>query len=532
MAAPAPVYDYIVVGAGSAGCVLANRLSANPNTSVLLIEAGPPDRSPFIHMPRGYIRLHKNPRFSWYFPVTADAEREWQGALISGMVLGGTSSINSMIYLRGQPEDYDQWAAGGAPGWDWRHIAPCFRQMENHGGGEGAAGPLHISFPRSEDPLSEALIAAGLESGLRRKVGFNTLDHEGIGYFAATIKRGRRMSAAQAFLAPIRKRANLSIATDTLATKIIFEGRRAVGVACIRNGVPHEFRAGKEIIVSTGALQSPKLLQLSGIGPADHLRSLGIDVVCDSPGVGANFLEHWKLQPQYRLLQRQSSYRRARLYSTLLRYYLFRDGVLAWTPSEIGAFVKTQPDADRPDVEFQMSHFPSVVARVSGTPEDRREFYCSAVLLRPESRGTVMIHTTDPAVAPAVRGNFLTADYDRRVSIDMVRYLRRLLRQPALQPHIGEETFPGPDCQSDDEIIDVCRQFGTPGAHFAGTCKMGQDSMAVLDEKLRVRGVAGLRVADASIMPTLVSCNINGPVMAIAWRAADLILDNQEPRDA
>jgi choline dehydrogenase-like flavoprotein len=526
------VFDYIVIGAGSAGCVIANRLSANPRLKVLLIEAGPKDMSPFIHMPKGYLRTHRDPRLTWYFPVTADADHgEWQGSLIGGKVLGGTSSINSMVYIRGQPQDYDDWAAAGAHGWDWNHLAPCFQKIEDHelGASEtrGAGGPLHISCRRARDPLSEAVIAAGIQMGLRRKTDLNELDQEGIGYFPSTIKHGRRMSSAAAFLAPVKGRANLAVTTDTTATKIIFEGSRAVGVSSLQHGVACEFLCGREIILCAGALQSPKLLQLSGIGPAEHLRTLGIPVVCDSPGVGMNLRDHWVFRPQYRLLQSRGHNHRLRglqRYLTVLRYIVLRSGFLASTAAAVGAFVKTRRDADRPDAELEILFFSTVVGGASAAFERAPGVQCSAAPLRPESHGSVMIRSADAAAAPAIRGNFLSAEYDRQVTVDAFRYLRRLLRLPPLQPYIGEETFPGPDCRSDDEIVDACRRRGGPGSHFSGTCRMGQDAMAVLDERLRVRGVSGLRVVDGSIMPTLVSGNTNGPIMALAWRAADLIL--------
>jgi len=440
--------------------------------------------------------------------------------LIAGKVLGGSSSINSMLYVRGQPEDYDCWAASGAPGWEWRHVAPCFREIEKH---------LHISFPRSRDLLSDALIEAGVQLGLRHNADLSRLDQEGIGYFAATIKNGRGVSAATAFLAPIRNRPNLSVATDTTAIRVIFDGRRVIGVRCIKNGAAQEYRAAREVIVSAGALQSPKLLQLSGIGPADHLRSLGITVVVDSPGVGANLRDHWKLRLQYRLLRHlghNHSLRGVGFYRSLLRYVIFGDGVLASAAAEVGAFIRTRPDADRPDAELQFPQFSTVIGGTSATFEPRPALQCAVMALRPESCGTVMIRSADAIAAPAIRTNTLSADYDRGVTVDMVRYVRCLLQQPSLRCYIGGETFPGSECQSDNEIIDICRRYGGPGAHFAETCKMGEDRLAVLDEALRVRGVSGLRVVDASIMPKLVSCNINGPVMALAWRAADLILED------
>jgi choline dehydrogenase-like flavoprotein len=460
--------------------------------------------------------------------VNADGSR-WPGAFIAGKVLGGTSSINGMIYVRGQPEDYDGWADSGAPGWSWNEILPCFRSIEDHelGGSavRGTGGPLHISLRQSSGAVFEAVIQAGITAGLPYCEDLNDRAGEGIGYFPVTIKNNRRVSAARAFLAPIIGRANLTVLTDTIVGKVVFDDLRATGVTCIANGSAREFRARKEILVCAGALQSPKILQVSGIGPAQHLRSLGVPVICDSPGVGANLLEHWGLRLHYRLLP--SAYPKRGLTAVglrvrALRRLIRRMGRLSYPGAAIGAFMRTSPDGRHADAELEIA--PCSMTSAIGGSDWEPELTCQVLPLRSESHGRVMIRSSDPTALPEIRGDFLSTEYDRQLAADIVRHARRLFRQPALRAFLGEETFPGPQCHSNEEIVDVYRRSGSPGSHFAGTCKMGQDRMAVLDEKLRVRGVSGLRVVDGSIMPTLVSGNTNGPIMAIAWRAADLIL--------
>jgi choline dehydrogenase-like flavoprotein len=449
--------------------------------------------------------------------------------LIAGKVLGGSSSINGMVYVRGFPDDYDGWARSGAPGWSWQEMLPCFRSLEDHelGGTDahGAGGPLQISLRRRSDALAEAVIQAGISAGLPYREVLDDLYEEGIGYFSATVAGGRRMSAARAFLTPILARPNLTVLTDALVSQVDFEGTRAIGVACVTDGAQRRFRAAQEVLVCAGALQSPKLLQLSGVGPAEHLRGLGIPVIQDSPGVGANLRDHWGLRLQYHVARGGTLARlctSAGVRGRALRYWIRRTGRFLSSGSEIGAFVRASGDGPLPDAELEVSPF-SIFSETGDARWEPR-LHCVARSLRSESQGTVRIRSRDPMAAPEIRADFLSTEHDRRLTVDMVRYARRLLRQPPLEPYLGGEVFPGPSVQSDEEILDMCRSAGATGAHYAGTCRMGQDRMAVLDEKLRVRGVSGLRVVDGSIMPTLVSGNTNGPIMAIAWRAADLVL--------
>jgi choline dehydrogenase-like flavoprotein len=450
------------------------------------------------------------------------------------MTLGGSSSVNGTLYIRGQPQDFDDWAALGAEGWGWREIWECYKKIEDNAlgpdGVRGVGGPLHVSPHPDPRRLSEAAINAGVSLGLERKQDINGLDQEGIGYVMRTIKNGVRVSAASAFLRPAARRKNLVIRTRSFVEKVLFEGTQALAIICREGGKRCEYRAGKEIILSAGSLQSPQILQLSGIGPAGHLRAFGVDVVHDSPGVGQNLREHFMAHIQHKLkfpLSDNKQFSGFRLVVNGLQYFLFKKGLMSTSSHDVCAFVKTRPQLDRPDAQLLSAPFSLVIgpeAKFEFEPQHGMVFF--GYQLRPESQGRVMIRSADAMEQPEIRTNYLSAEIDRRTLVDTVRYVRKLFDQPALQDYVAEETSPGRDVRTDDEILDFVKRTGKAVFHAAGTCKMGKDGPAVLDSRCRVRGVSGLRVVDASVMPTLVSGNTNAAAMAIGWRASDLILED------
>jgi choline dehydrogenase len=521
--------DFIVVGAGSAGCAVAARLSEDPATRVLLLEAGGEDRNRWIHIPLGFGKTFADASVNWCYetepdPGAADRRVFWP----RGKVLGGSSSINGMVYIRGQAEDFDHWRQLGNTGWSFEDVLPYFKRAEHQTRGaddfHATGGPLCVSDV-APHPLCEAFIAAAIELGIPRNDDFNGKTQEGVGYHQTTTRQGRRCSTAVGYLRPAMTRPNLRVMTGALAERITFDGRRATGVTFRQHGQLRTARAMREVVLCGGAINSPQLLLLSGIGPQEHLAALGIPVVQPLQGVGRNLQDHYsapiKLRCREPITVNDVMLSNVRKLQVGLQYLMFRTGPLAVATAPTALFVRTRPELASPDIKCSLSPFSA------DRPQDGLHpfsgFTMIAYQLRPESRGEIRLKSPDPAIPPAVYPNYLATEIDRRTLLEGLKLCRRLLASPHLARFVAAEFMPGPQVRSDDELLDFARRHGGTVFHPTSTCKMGTDAPAVVDPQLRVRGIEALRVADASIMPTVVSGNTNAAAIMIGERAADLV---------
>jgi len=531
----AETFDYIIVGAGSAGCVLASRLSTDPKTSVLLLEAGGRDWNPWIHVPVGYFKTMHNPATDWCYLTEPDPglngrRLQWP----RGRVLGGSSSINGLLYIRGQAQDYDRWRQLGNTGWSYDDVLPYFRKSEDFEYGEndyhGTGGPIAVSGVRIHRKLCDVFIEAAQEVGIPRNDDFSGPVQDGAGYFHQTCRKGRRCSTAVGYLNPVKHRRNLKIVTHALVQKILFDGRRASSVTWTVRGRPYEARCRREIILSAGAIGSPQILMLSGVGPAAHLKDVGIEPVHDLPGVGQNLQDHLQIRSIYKTKEpitlNDEVNNPIRKMLMGMEYLLFRTGPLTIAASQVCVFTKTSPDLEAPDIQFHIQ--PLSADKPGDGPHRFSAFTASVCQLRPESRGRIELKSSDPAAHPAIFPNYLSTPTDQRIAVEAIKVTRKIANTKALGSLISGEHEPGPDVQTDEELLEYARNRSQTIYHPVGTCKMGTDPMSVVDPRLRLHGLEGLRVVDASIMPNLVSGNTNAPAIMIGEKASDMIREDAQ----
>jgi choline dehydrogenase len=539
VAEPEPIageYDYIIVGAGSAGCLLANRLSADAGKRVLILEAGGRDNWIWFHIPVGYLFAIGNPRSDWMFKT--EPEPGLNGRSLNyprGKVIGGSSAINAMIYMRGQAADYDHWRQLGLAGWGWDDVLPFFKYHENHFMGENSAhatgGEWPIAAPRVRWDLLDAFRAAAEQAGIKSIPDFNRGDNEGVCIFHVNQQRGRRVSTARAFLKPVLNRANLRLETGCLAEAIVFDRKRASGVRWRQNGVTRTAHCRSEVILAAGSIGSTQLLLLSGIGPAEHLRERGIPIVLDRPGVGSNLQDHLQLRLIYKVAGIKTLNERYHspfgFAGMFAEYALFRRGPLTMAPSQLGLFTRSDRDQARANLQYHVQ--PLSLDRFGEPLHKFPAFTASVANLRPTSRGTVRLRSREPSDAPVIKPNYLSTDEDRRVAVNSLRLTRRIAAQPALKPFHPDEYLPGPQVGDDEQaLIKAAGDIGTTIFHPVGTAKMGlaSDPMMVVDDRLRVAGIERLRVIDASVMPAITSGNTNAPTMMIAEKGAAMLRED------
>jgi choline dehydrogenase len=534
MAADEESFDYIVTGAGSAGCAVAARLSESGHYRVLLLEAGGRDRNPWIHIPMGFYKVFANPRVNWMFESEPEA-RLGNRTLYQprGKVLGGTSSINGMVYMRGNAADYDEWRQRGCDGWDYDSVLPYFRKAEDQERGpnefHGVGGPLRVSDQPGRYELADRMVEAAIQAGLPANDDFNGAQQEGAGYFQSTTGLGRRWSTATAYLRPARHRANLIVRPNSHATRIVVEDGRATGVTYLHHGAPRIAHARAEVVVSGGVYGSPQLLQLSGIGPGELLQAMGIATIHDLPAVGRHLQDHFFVRLAYRctkpITMNELGNSLPRRVLAMAQYQLFKSGPLAANGVTAGAFARSDKRLERPDLQFNFTPWSYATRdRTGSVPHPFPGFSLSAVHLRPDARGTVSIKSPDPLAPPAIRFNFLETPHDLQALTAGMRLVRTFTQQPALAPYVAEEIVPGPSVNTDAEFEASIRETATSNLHPVGTCRMGPNGDTVVDSRLRVHGIGGLRVADAAIMPTVPAGNTNAPSIMIGEKAADMIL--------